>query len=94
MNESERNAILVQYLPDIYRYSYNHFLKDSEAAREHTHDTIVKALECWDRYNPARCGRKAWLLTIAKNLALQKKRAIPCYAAQEETPTKLSAFCP
>lgn len=49
-------------------------LGDRGAAEEVVQDTLVKAWQAADRYDPARGTHAAWLFTIARNLVTDRHR--------------------
>jgi RNA polymerase sigma-70 factor, ECF subfamily len=49
-------------------------LGDPQTAEEIVQDTLVRAWQAADRYDPARGSLAAWLFTIARNLMTDRRR--------------------
>ena len=49
---------------------------DRDAAEDVVHDTFVAAWENIDRFHPSRGSARAWILAIARNRAIDRRRAV------------------
>ncbi len=51
-------------------------LSDVEEAKDATEEIFFRLWSRADRYDPSRCSALAWILTVARRFALDRKRAI------------------
>lgn len=78
-DETAFNEIVRRYLKIVYNFLLP-FTKDSFNAEDIAQETFIKAWKNLSRYNKEKGNFKAWLLTIARNTALdflKKKKAVP-----------------
>ena len=77
-DEAAFNKLVERYMNDTYRFVYN-YCRNADEAEELTQDVFVKVWKNIRKFDTER-NFKTWLLTIAKNTALdflKRKRAIP-----------------
>jgi RNA polymerase sigma factor (sigma-70 family) len=55
-------------------------------AEDLTQLTFEKALRAWPRFDPARASVSTWLLTIARNVVIDRHRAAKSEAALDDVP--------
>lgn len=72
MSMSEKADFATVY-EENFKYVYNFvYMKvlHKEIAEDLTEDTFIKALDAYDRYDPAVSGVRTWLCTIARNTVI------------------------
>ena len=68
---------------------------DHDAAEDVVHDTFVSVWQNIDRFRPGRGSARAWILTIARNRAIDRVRAVrPSIEASEADEFALLATSP
>jgi RNA polymerase sigma-70 factor, ECF subfamily len=81
--EGDRDALTflyVRYADNVYGYVRS-IVRDEHAAEDITQDLFAKLPSALARYEPRRVPFAAWILRVARNLALdhlRAKRAVPC----------------
>ena len=78
-DENAFNEIVRRYLKIVYNFLLP-FTKDSANAEDIAQETFIKIWKNLFRYKKERGSFKAWILTIARNTALdflKKKKAVP-----------------
>jgi RNA polymerase sigma-70 factor (ECF subfamily) len=81
--EGDRDALTflyVRYADNLYGY-VGSIVRDEHAAEDITQDLFVKLPSALARYEPRRVPFAAWILRVARNLALdhlRAQRAVPC----------------
>ena len=73
MTDAEFQAAFDQHKDAVYRFAWR--MSGSAAAEDITQDVFVGLLRYPDRFDPARGTLRAFLLAIARNLALKHWRA-------------------
>ena len=68
-----QEMFLRQYAPTVFRQIVR-MTRDERDAEELTQDTLLKALNHIDAFNPARAGMQTWLCRIAYRLTLNHLR--------------------
>jgi RNA polymerase sigma factor (sigma-70 family) len=63
-----------EHVWDVYGF-FAYRLGSRSDAEDLTQQTFERALRAWDRYDPARAAMRTWLLTIARNLLIDHRRA-------------------
>jgi RNA polymerase sigma-70 factor, ECF subfamily len=81
--EGDRDALrflYVRYADNLYGYVRS-IVRDEHAAEDITQDLFAKLPSALARYEPRRVPFAAWILRVARNLAvdhLRAQRAVPC----------------
>lgn len=73
MTDAEFQAVFDQHKDAVYRFAWR-MSRSPAAADDITQDVFVALLRSPDRFNPARGTLRAFLLGIARNLALKRWR--------------------
>lgn len=71
------NQILKDHREGVFRYAYLQ-LQDAQEAEDVAQETFLRAFQSLDRFDPDRPMRP-WLLTIAANLARNRRRSLGRY---------------
>lgn len=66
MNKKDFEKFYRENVDKIYRFVFFRANRDKELAEDLVSEIFMKALDNFERYDPAKSGR-AWLFTIAKN---------------------------
>jgi RNA polymerase sigma-70 factor (ECF subfamily) len=74
VTDAEFQAAFDQHKSAVYRFAWR-MTGSPAAAEDVTQDVFVELLRCADRFDPARATLRAFLLGIARNLALKHWRA-------------------
>lgn len=91
--DSESFAALVdRYMPMVYKFTYR-YAGDPDMTNDIVQDVFIKVWKNIKKFDPER-NFKTWLLTIAKNTALDsvKKKKALLFSRIEEGETDLDAF--
>ena len=85
-------ALVDRHMPMVYKFTYR-YVGNADAANDIVQDVFIKVWKNIKKFDPEK-NFKTWLLTIAKNTALdsiKKKKAI-LFSKIEEGETDLDAF--
>lgn len=85
-------ALVDRHMPMVYKFVYR-YVGDADAANDIVQDVFIKVWKHIKKFNPEK-NFKTWLLTIAKNTALDaiKKKKAVLFSKIEEGETDLDAF--
>jgi len=85
-------ALVDRHMPMVYRFAYR-YVGDADMANDIVQEVFIKVWKNIKRFDPQR-NFKTWLLTIAKNTALDvvKKKKAVLFSKVEEGETDLDAF--
>lgn len=70
--QDDWEAVYQEYVPDVYKFLL-YFTGNHEDAQDITQETFIKAFVKWEQ-NRHLLSVKAWLLTIARNIAVDRLR--------------------
>lgn len=85
-------ALVDRHMPMVYRFVYR-YVGDADIANDVVQDVFIKVWKNIKKFDPKK-NFKTWLLTIAKNTALDaiKKKKAVLFSKIEEGETDLDAF--
>jgi len=85
-------ALVDRYMPMVYKFTYR-YVGNADAANDIVQDVFIKVWKNIRSFDPSR-NFKTWLLTIAKNTALDaiKKKKSVLFSKIEEGETDLDSF--
>ena len=73
--ESEFARVYDEHLRHVYGFlAYR--LRDRDLAEDLTQATFERALRAWPRFDPKKASERTWLLTIARNRAIDHLRSL------------------
>jgi RNA polymerase sigma-70 factor (ECF subfamily) len=85
-------ALVDRYMPTVYKFIYR-YVGNTDAANDIVQDAFIKVWKNIRKFDPEK-NFKTWLLTIAKNTALDaiKKKKAVLFSRIEEGETDLDTF--
>jgi RNA polymerase sigma-70 factor (ECF subfamily) len=81
------DAVVAEHLDDVYRYLV-YLTGDRSAAEDLAAETFEKAFRSWRRFDPRRSAPRTWLCGIARNAAVDWRRAESRRRRREEQYTR------
>ena len=85
-------ALVDRHMPMVYKFTYR-YVGDADTANDVVQDVFIKVWKNIKKFDPEK-SFKTWLLTIAKNTALDaiKKKKAVLFSKIEEGETDIDAF--